>query len=299
MFVLDYSSGFPDPAAVVAAGYVGIVRYIGTPGRGKNLTRAEAAAMLAAEVPIGLVYEESAGWMLGGVSAGVRAAQAALADAQNCRVGVRNVFFAADFDVTSTAQMTAVERCLDGAAGVLGRSRVGVYGEADVIDACLGQRHATWGWQTRAWSGGRLSSRAHLLQQVGYVYPGGVQCDRSTVLQQDWGQWPYGEDLVMDAEVAGRFDALETLLNHNIGMVIRGDADSDPGHLSNLRSIRSDLAQLKALGAAQQASITALAQVVAQGTNDLTADEVEESVRKAIKEGLLHVKLDFEGTETA
>jgi len=105
-------------------------------------------------------------------------------------VGVRCVYLAADFDVTSSAQMTTVERCLDGAAGVLGRGRVGVYGEADVIDACLGTRHATFGWQTRAWSGGRVSGRAHLLQQVGYVYPGGVQCDRSTVLKADWGQWP-------------------------------------------------------------------------------------------------------------
>jgi hypothetical protein len=188
--VLDYSSGWPAPSAIRAAKYVGVVRYIGTPGRGKNLTRTEARAMTAANIPIALVYEDSAGWMLGGVGAGAAAARASLTDAQNCGVGVRNVYFAADFDVTSTAQMVAVERCLDGAAGVLGRGRVGVYGEADVIDACLGGRHATWGWQTRAWSGGRVSSRAHLLQQIGYVYPGGVQCDRSTVMKRDWGQWP-------------------------------------------------------------------------------------------------------------
>ena len=188
--VLDYSSGHPAPAAVLAAGYGGVVRYAGTQGRGKNLTRAEAQAMLAAGVPIGLVYEAGAGWMLGGTEVGAGAARAVLADANQCGVGVRAVYFAADFDVTSTAQMVAVERCLDGAAQVLGRGRVGVYGEADVIDACLGSRHATWGWQTRAWSAGRVSSRAHLLQQVGYVYPGGVQCDRNTVLRRDWGQWP-------------------------------------------------------------------------------------------------------------
>lgn len=188
--VLDYSSGSPAPAAIKSARYVGVVRYVGTPGRGKNLTRAEAQGLHAAGIPISLVYEDSAGWMLQGLAAGEAAARAALTDAQNCGVGVRCVYFAADVDVTSTAQMVGVERCLDGAAGVLGRGRVGVYGEADVIDACLGQKHATFGWQTRAWSGGRVSSRAHLLQQVGYVYPGGVQCDRSTVLKADWGQWP-------------------------------------------------------------------------------------------------------------
>lgn len=188
--VLDYSASWPPPAAVRAGGYVGVVRYIGTPGRGKNLTAAEARAMLSAGIPVGLVYEEGAGWMRGGSAAGVQAARRALADAKDCGVGVRCVYFAADFDVIAAGEMAAIEQCLDGAAGVLGRARVGVYGEADVIDACLSAGHATWGWQTRAWSRGRVSTRAHLLQQIGAVHPGGVECDRSTVLRPDWGQWP-------------------------------------------------------------------------------------------------------------
>lgn len=246
--VLDYSSGFPDPT-IVAAEWGGIVRYIGTSGRGKNLTRVEASAMHEAGVPIGLVYEEGAGWMLEGFNAGVVAARRALADAEACGVVVRNVYFACDVDITTGAQMQAVADCLDGAATILGISRVGVYGEADVIDMMLSERHATWGWQTKAWSGGRLSERAHLLQQIGYVYPGGVQCDRNTVLKSDWGQWPFGEELTMDADVAARFDRLEAsltkLINHDAGMVIYGDADGDPGHSSNLRNVRSDLNGLK------------------------------------------------------
>src|SRR5206468_1409455 len=112
----------------LAGGYAGVVRYVGTPGRGKNLTRAEAAAMLAAGVPVGLVYEDTAGWMLGGSSAGAAAARAALADADHCGVGVRCVYFACDQDITAAEQMAAVAQCLDGAAQVLGRERVGVYG---------------------------------------------------------------------------------------------------------------------------------------------------------------------------
>lgn len=194
MEVLDYSSGYPAPVAIKAAGYAGVVRYIGTPGRGKNLTRAEAQAMRAAGIPIALVYETSAGWALGGTQAGADAARASLADAAVCEVQVRCVYMAVDVDVTGAVQMQAVQQMLDGAAGVLGRNRVGVYGEADVIDACV-PGHAAYGWQTRAWSGGRLSGKAAILQQIGYVDVGGVQCDRSTVLKDDWGQWPYQGDV--------------------------------------------------------------------------------------------------------
>jgi len=63
--VLDYSSGWPAPAAIKAARYVGVVRYIGTAGRSKNLTRTEAQQMHAAGIPIALAYEDSAGWMQG------------------------------------------------------------------------------------------------------------------------------------------------------------------------------------------------------------------------------------------
>jgi Rv2525c-like, glycoside hydrolase-like domain/D-alanyl-D-alanine carboxypeptidase len=260
MEVLDYSSGYPTPSSVKMAGYAGVVRYIGTPGRGKNLTRAEAQAMHAAGIPIALVYEDSAGWMNGGAAAGVAAARAALADAGNCGVTVRCVYFACDVDVTS--QMGTVMACLDGAATVLGKARTGVYGEADVVDAAV-PGHAAWGWQTRAWSGGRLSARAAMLQQIGYVSVGGVQCDRNTVLKDDWGQWPYldGGDLTMadaaslEKQITGLNTAL-TALSKKLDDLNRlwtvGDApdsaknpDGTPvdkgGHPWNLEAVRNIL----------------------------------------------------------
>lgn len=227
--VLDYSSGRPAGAAVRRAGYVGVVRYIGTPGRGKNLTRAEAQDMLANDVPIALVYEGGAGWMLGGSSAGAAAARACVDDARTCGVEIRGVFFAADFDVTNSGQMAAVQMCLSGAASVLSRELTGVYGEADVIDACLSAGSATRGWQTKAWSGGRVSARACLLQQIGAVTVGGIECDRNTVLKPDWGQAPYeGDDMPTPQEIA---QELATNLQYRLAM--RGElitALSDPGH---------------------------------------------------------------------
>ena len=304
---LDYSSGWPSPAAIKAAGYVGVVRYVGTPGHSKNLTRTEAQAMAAAGVPIALVYESTAGWILGGFQAGAGAARAALADAAACGVTVRCVYFAADIDVTSAAQMAAIEKALDGAAGVLGRERVGVYGEADVIDACLGGGYAVWGWQTRAWSGGRLSDRAHLLQQIGYVYPGGVQADRNTVLRPDWGQTPapgaaHQEDITMDAATQAYLDGQFGALKGAIRVTWFGDDPDDTKdigtHPYNLQAIvAAQQAQARQL-AALAGTVTALSGMIAAGTNDLTAAEVTAAVQEALDKSLVHVDISVAGQPT-
>jgi Rv2525c-like, glycoside hydrolase-like domain len=275
--VLDYSAGWPSPAAIRQAHYVGVVRYIGTPGRSKNLTRAEVREMRAAGIPIGLVYEESAAWMRGGAAAGAAAARAALADARTCGVGVRCVYLACDEDVTSTAMMQTVQKCLDGAAGVLGRGRVGVYGEADVIDACLGAKHATWGWQTRSWSGGRVSTRAHLLQQVGYVYPDGVQSDRSTVMKTDWGQWPdpNGDDVSAPDVWAYKIP----YPSYGADVPHAKPAYSAGEYLAGLSVAAGRLLQRLD---AQTAATSALATLLASGQTDLTAADVEAAVERAI-----------------
>lgn len=253
--VLDYSSGWPAPAAVKAGKYVGVVRYVGTPGHAKNLTRAEAQAMAAGGIPIGLVYEATAGWMLGGAAAGAGAARAALADAAQCGVGVRCVYFACDVDITTASAMAGVQRCLDGAASVLGIERTGVYGEADVIDQCV-PSHAAWGWQTRAWSGGRVSAKASLLQQIGYVDVGGVQCDRNTVLKADWGQWPAaGEDLAMDADTKTYLDNQFTALRNGLQVTWYGDDRDDT------KDLGTHPYNLQALATGQQAQARQLAAV--------------------------------------
>jgi hypothetical protein len=202
--VLDYSAGWPRTIAP----YVGTVRYVGTPGRGKNLTLAEAIAREADGTPQAYVYESTAGWMLGGRPAGSAAANAAAQDLHDLGQPYRVVYLACDIDITDSTQFAAVDACLDGAASVLGRSKVGIYGEADVIDHCMGNGKAAYGWQTRAWSGGRVSGRACLLQQVGYVTVDGVQCDRNTILKDDWGQWPVEDDVSYDDAVKALRDVL-------------------------------------------------------------------------------------------
>jgi hypothetical protein len=185
---LDYSQGRPSGAAVHAAGHAGVVRYIGTPGRTKNLTRAEYQDMDRNGIGVAVVYENHAGDAGGGWGAGVTAAQLARADADV--VGFprsRPIYFAVDSDQVTSANFAAVSSYLDGAASVLGSDHVGVYGEFDVIEKNVGS-HARFGWQTAAWSGGRRSGKAALFQRIGTAIVGGIACDINDILATDWGQ---------------------------------------------------------------------------------------------------------------
>jgi hypothetical protein len=324
MEVLDYSSGYPAPGAIKAAGYAGVVRYVGTPGRGKNLTRAEAQAMRAAGIPIALVYEASAGWMFGGKAAGVAAAKAVLADpalvSSDTYVApqIRCVYFADDEDTVTSAQFAAVAVCLDGAASVLGRARTGVYGEADVIDAAL-PGHAAWGWQTRAWSGGRVSGKAALLQQTGYVYPGGVECDRNTILQDDWGQTPYqGDDMPLTADdidavktaihadmvtllglPGGLVNDMRQLLIRQAGVILtgRGNAaftDAIIGGLGPSAVVPQSTAmagQLAALAAQVSAVTSALAQLATNMGGSVDYIQVQQAAEAGAEAALAHLRI--------
>lgn len=190
MLGIDYSSGVPAPAAVLEAGYGFIARYVSNVGNPKNLTAAEARAARAAGLDIVVVFESTASRSLGGVGAGHVDGLAARAQAEAAGAPVNSAIYAAvDFDVTSTAQLAAVAAYFDGFRGVLGPHPAGAYGELSVVDALLTGRHVTYGWQTGAWSGGKLSRLAHLYQRIGGVTVGGVSCDVDVALAPDFGQW--------------------------------------------------------------------------------------------------------------
>lgn len=191
-FALDYSTGRPDAARVVAAGYVGVIRYVGfnPADRPKCITQAEYDDMLGHGVGVALVYEDHVGDVLGGRPAGQQAARRARAWAD--RIGFptgRPIYMACDTDIVLAEQFLAVMDYLRGAGDVLGgASRVGVYGEHDVVERARAAGVADWLWQTKAWSVGKVSGHAHLLQLIGTVVVDGVGCDRNTILAADWGQ---------------------------------------------------------------------------------------------------------------
>lgn len=191
---LDYSAGAPSGAAVKEAGYAGVIRYAGTPGHAKNITKAEYDDMAGSDIGVALVYEHLAGDALNGFGAGQAAARTIQADAANFGFPPsRPYYFTVDQQISMESQFTAVMSYLDGAATVIGHSRVGVYGQESVVRRAVLGGHATYGWQTAAWSAGLRFDGAHLFQHVGYVYVGNVECDSNDILAPDWGQHNYGE----------------------------------------------------------------------------------------------------------
>src|SRR6266498_412230 len=190
LYVLDWSNGYPSDLK----GYAGAVRYIGSPGHAKNLTKPEVAQWRAQGVPLSFVHEQDAGWMLGGHLRGQSAGLAVHKDAVTLGLTLRGVFAACDFK-PSAAQMPLVLACLKGFGEILGHDVASVYGSASVLNAA----HAAGllphgGWQTVAWSyvNGKLvvSPYAVLLQHTQQITLHGVKCDLNTVNAKDWRQSP-------------------------------------------------------------------------------------------------------------
>jgi hypothetical protein len=190
---LDYAGGRPGGAAIKAAGYGFVVRYLsdGGPGLpGKLLTPAEANDLRANGVDIVSNWETTADRALAGHAAGVADAQAARAQVLACGGRTdRPIYFSVDFDAAES-QQPAIDDYMHGAGTIL-PGFVGVYGGYWVVSRCLNSGSATWGWQTGAWSGSNIEARRNLYQRIGTVTVGGVDCDVNEAHTADYGQWSY------------------------------------------------------------------------------------------------------------
>ena len=177
---------------IKAKGITTVIRYVGQPYWPKNLKKDEAKALLRAGVNIGFVYETSAGWMAGGHNAGVKAAKDSRSHIVSY-LGTKEddwvLYLACD---TDTLPNSTVVSCLNGAASVLGKNRVGLYGGYGAIAAAkrAGYKHL---WQTTAWSYGKRVKGINLFQyyggnhfgNLGFSYDGN---DQFTVNIGAWGE---------------------------------------------------------------------------------------------------------------
>jgi len=176
----DCSFTKPDAGAMAGAGYAFAMGYV-SPNPAKNLTPDVMAAYSERGILVGLVWESTGGRALEGQAAG--AADGRAAEDQANAVGYpvdAVIFFAVDQDTTS-ADYPAIQAYAE-AFNLATRRPVGIYGEADVIDHFVtpGVQPVKYGWQTAAWSAGRLSAKANLYQRVGHPgwpVPPGVPAD--------------------------------------------------------------------------------------------------------------------------
>ena len=164
----DASYSWPNPAVMAAAGYTFAMGYL-SPTPAKNVDAAELAACRAAGIALGLFWESTRGRALQGAAAGEADGRAA--DHQADAIGYARsapIFFAVDVDINSS-NFPAIQAYAN-AFNAHTLRPVGAYGEADLIDFIVtpGLQPVPYGCQTAAWSGGRISPKAHLYQRVGH-----------------------------------------------------------------------------------------------------------------------------------
>lgn len=244
----DYAFGtHPSTAAIKAAGGSFVCRYISTfapnDTNGKNLIPSEAISLLSAGIAIVVVVEEGANRMLGGHAAGVADAQHADAVVKALKMPGIPVYFACDFDATPGNQ-TAINAYLDGAASVIGRARVGLYGGYWPCVRAAKAGKATYFWQTRAWSGsnvpgnpGDLGGFTRNLYQGASITLAGASVDIDTSFTADFGQWPRPgapvkpESMVLQLKTPNMTGAAVTYLQQRLnvyGAKLTVDGDFGP-----------------------------------------------------------------------
>lgn len=287
--VLDYSAGTPGAKAIKGFGAVGVVRYAGTPGRRKNLTKAEFADLDRAGLGVATVYENKAGDYLGGYAAGQRAARAWLADVSSIDERLTRVgFFAVDRDVVS--EWATLADYFRGINSVIGVARTRGYGEADVVDYLVAHGLASGGqWQTVAWSHSRRSPHAALFQNAHQPAVGGIACDINDVLAPDWGQHNHEEDELSEK-------AEQQIYSTYAGLFIGSHGGKGAGAWT-APPIAPTLAKIAAAVPGLQAGLNkmadAYATLAAQQTGDLTADQLRAEItqlsaelRQAVADGM-------------
>jgi len=193
---IDFSFASITAAEIKQAGYSFVCRYLAS-SPGKAITAAQANDYRSNNLGIVLVFEDYANQALDGYNQGVADAKEAVAQAD--AIGFPNdrpIYFAVDFDEADTPLTNGeIYAYLDGAASVIGLQRVGVYGGYYVVKRCIENGHATWSWQTVAWSGGQVYAGAHLYQNGNSDFNGGA--DINQALKTDFGQWGQKKEVNM------------------------------------------------------------------------------------------------------
>lgn len=191
LFGVDYAWGYKAgvPAELKAAGVKFVCRYLSTPGNTKNITREERFALSRAGLQIVTVFETTAGRALSSRAGGIADARSAQTQLTGLAAPVgAPVYFAVDFDATPE-QQTAINAYLIGAASVLGKNRVGIYGGYYPVKRALDAGVCRYAWQTYAWSGGQWDPRAHLQQYRNGMRLAGMSVDYNRATRTNFGQW--------------------------------------------------------------------------------------------------------------
>jgi hypothetical protein len=172
---VDYTS--PIPGAVLKAnGITTVMRYITNPKWPKSLSAPEVKDLRDNGIRILLNYEETADFMLGGYTGGMRCAQYARSLANGLGFSPDEpIIYSADFDATDTQIPTLLDFLMGAEYVDKNRGRVGGYGHYGFTKTVIDRGYI--GWQTDVWSAGKRDPRAIAWQGGGQITLAGIQAD--------------------------------------------------------------------------------------------------------------------------
>lgn len=282
---LDYSYSHPNLECVKQSGYDFVARYIGDldPNSAKYLDAAELNLILSAGLSVVVVRETTAGFMInddGAVHARI--------SREHCnRLGLFGIpiYYALDVDPRglSGQQRANVNRFLAQAAAVDGgRNNVGIYGSDDALDWFVGPS-CRWGWQTYAWSTGRISSNAHFRQYRNGVTLCGGQVDLNETYYDDFGQWPRPESNDLTPEERAWLQNIHTKLTGSASGDRIGDLwNQGVGNWEKLLEIRAAIGDVDEAEIAAQILGILTPEAIAAAIPDAIASQVADELHNRL-----------------
>src|ERR1700751_4540648 len=168
-----------------------LVRY-GSRDSSKNLSKSELNAALSKGMSVAVVWQEGSTQMLRGTSGGQTDARDAVSLFDGLGLQGIPIYFACDqdFEACTSSDKSKIDAYCDGAKSVVGKSRMGAYGDDKLCNRQFDAGRITYGWQTYAWSEGMWESRCQLRQVKNNVSVCGGKIDWDESWASDFGQWP-------------------------------------------------------------------------------------------------------------
>lgn len=235
-FLIDYSWNdiWQTPDAIVDAGAVGVLRYhsfdatkdLGGIGPlGSEAHRDNEIEMLAS-VGLGIIpgWEANQTGPLGGYNAGVRHGREfarQLKIAEVAEGSVVNVAF--DFEIVSS-QYGIAREYMRGINQEVQGYEMWAYGHDGIVTHLIEEEYTTGGWQTQAWSYGRISPYANLLQ---FARPPRLPDTDDNLARKQFKMWfPGGTvvppDPVQGANIMANFIGAVAVSDGRAGVLIFG-----------------------------------------------------------------------------
>lgn len=177
----DYSGGRPSGAALRAAGFVGVLRYVGIGGPEKRITASEYRDLRGAGLDVLLVAEQWTTDAWGGYAAGLANARAALNDARALGIpDTIGIAAAADAHAANAGQIAAAVEYVRAFRDVLGVGRTGFYGFVETSNAVRAAGVASWHWRCGSYPDAAARTWVHFWQRNSGLTTtpvSGVTCD--------------------------------------------------------------------------------------------------------------------------